>query len=256
MTLNRLLPAVALLALAGATQTALASDQAGTTADQWKEEHTAGSTANGTIDAGPLLGTANITRGGGALNTINGSMTAAANLSLDADLYQITITDPANFSATVGSSTDSILALFDSAGHGVAFNDDRTDSATSHGARISNLLTGLLTPGVYYLGVSRTNGNQNVNIQYSRPLDTLGNLMFPGDPGLLLPVDAVRRAEYGPLLPTSVLGSWEPFLGASLPFNFNYTITLTGAGYGTAPAPGAAALLGLAGLAAARRRRA
>ncbi len=253
MNRMKLLPVAMLLAAAGP---AFASDQLGTAADRWKEEHTAGSTVNGTIDAGHVIATANMTRGAGPLNTITGSCSAAANVSLDADLYCITITDPTNFSAVVAGGTDSCLALFDSAGHGIVFNDNRTDSLTSNGALLTSLFTSGLTPGgTYYLGIGRTNGNTNATIQYTRPLDAAGNLMFPGDPGLQAPDDLVRRAEYGPTSPTSVLTSWEAFAGSSLPFNFSYTITLTGAGYSTTPAPGAAGLLGLGALAAFRRRR-
>jgi uncharacterized protein (TIGR03382 family) len=79
--------------------------------------------------------------------------------------------------------------------------------------------------------------------------------MFTGDPSGQAPNDVVRRVEYGPLSPTSVLTSWEPFAGAFLPFNFNYTITLAGAGYSTTPAPGAAGLLVLGALVMFRRRR-
>jgi MYXO-CTERM domain-containing protein len=247
-----LLPVATLLAAAAP---AFASDQPGTAATQWKEELTAPA-PQGATDAGFLVSTANMTRGAGPLTTINGTCTGQSNVSLDADIFCITITDPANFSAVVSGGTDSILALFDSAGHGIAFNDDRTDSLTSHGAYLTSLLMGSLTPGgTYYLGIGRTNGSQNASIQYTRPLDALGNLMFPGDPALQAPNDIVRRAEYGPISPTSVLTSWEPFPSSFLPFNFNYTITLTGAGYSTTPAPGAAGLLGLGALAAFRRRR-
>jgi MYXO-CTERM domain-containing protein len=248
-----LLPIATLLAVAAP---AFASDQPGTAATQWREEHTAGTTINGAIDAGHVLATANMTRGAGPLTTINGGCSAAANVSLDADLYCITITDPTNFSAVVAGGTDTCLALFDSAGHGVAFNDNRTDSLTSNGAMLTSLLTASLPAGgTYYLGIGRTNGNTNANIQYTRPLDAAGGLMFPGDPAFQAPNDAVRRAEYGPNSAIAVLTSWEAFAGSSLPFNFNYTITLSGAGYSQLPTPGAAGLLGLGALATLRRRR-
>ena len=167
MNRMKLLPVATLLAAAA---TAFASDQPGTAADRWKEEFSAGTTVNGTTDAGHLIATANLTRGAGPLNTITGTATAAANVSLDADLYCIRITDPANFSAVVAGGTDSMIALFDSAGHGIAFNDDRTDSLTSHGAMLTSLFTSSLTPGgIYFIGIGRSNGNQNATIQYTRP---------------------------------------------------------------------------------------
>ena len=252
MNRMNLLPIATLLAAAAP---ALASDQLGTAATQWREELTAPVPQHST-DAGFLVSTANMTRGAGPLTTINGSAVGVANVSLDADMYCITITDPANFSAVVAGGTDSALALFDSAGHGIAFNDDRTDSLTSHGAMLTSLFTsGLTVGGTYYLGIGRTNGSLNAGISYTRPLDALGNLMFTGTPGGVLPTDAVRRMEYGPLSSTAVLTNWEPFVGGFLPFNFSYTITLAGAGYSTTPAPGSACLLGLGALAAFRRRR-
>ena len=48
-------------------------------------------------------------------------------------MYCINITDPSNFSAVTNSTGDRTLALFDLAGHGIAFNDNRTDSTTSQG---------------------------------------------------------------------------------------------------------------------------
>ena len=252
MNRMKLLPIATMLAAAAP---ALASDQPGTAADRWKEELTAPA-PQGATDAGFLVATANMTRGAGPLNTITGTSTGMANVSLDADMFCITITDPANFSATVSGGTDSALALFDSAGHGIVFNDNRTDSVSSNGARLTSLFTtGLTTGGTYYLGIGRTNGSTSATISYTRPLDGSSNLMFPGDPGGQAPNDLVRRAEYGPISPTAVLTNWEPFNSGFLPFNFNYTITLTGAGYSTTPAPGAAGLLGLAALVAGRRRR-
>ncbi len=234
---------------------AFASDQPGTAADRWKEELSAPA-PQGATDSGFLVSTANLTRGAGPLNTITGTLTAAAFVSLDADMFAITITDPANFSAVTAGGTDYCLALFDSAGHGIVFNDNRTDSMTSNGALITNLFTsGLTAGGTYYLGIAKTNGSINAAISYTRPLDAMGALMFTGDPSGQVPNDLVRRAEYGPLSPTAVLTSWEPFPSNFTPFNNNYTITLTGAGYSTTPAPGAAGLLGLGALAAFRRRR-
>jgi MYXO-CTERM domain-containing protein len=247
-----LLPIATMLAAAAP---ALASDQLGTAATQWKEELTAPA-PQGATDAGFLVSTANMTRGAGPLTTINGTCSGAANISLDADVFCITITDPTNFSAVVAGGTDSCLALFDSAGHGIVFNDNRTDSLTSNGAALSSLFTsGLTAGGTYYLGIARTNGSTNASISYTRPLDFGGSLMFPGDPSGQAPNDLVRRAEYGPLSPTAVLTNWEPFASGFLPFNFGYTITLTGAGYSTTPTPGATGLLGLGALAAFRRRR-
>src|SRR4051812_1854781 len=89
------------------------------------------------------------TSGSGALTRING---AIGNGGLDADLYQIRITDRAAFSATTVGQTllDTQLFLFDSNGRGIAFNDDASASSTQ------STITGQFVPaaGVYYLAVT------------------------------------------------------------------------------------------------------
>lgn len=250
MNRSIMLAATGLLAM---TAGAYASDQPGTTADQWKEELSAPA-PQGATDAGFLVTTANITRGAGPLNRITGSLTPAAFLTLDADVFCIRITDPANFSATVGGTTDTVLALFDGLGRGIAFNDDRTDSTTSRAARLTSLFTSSLPVGDYFLAIGR-NGTLAGNPNFTRPLDGSGNLMFTGQAQQTPSDDLLRRAEYGPLSSTAVLTSWETFNSNFLPFSSSYTITLTGVEYSLIPAPGAGAVLGLAGLGAMRRRR-
>lgn len=231
-------------------------------------------TNNSFGDAGEFLSTAHLTAGAGPLNLIRGSMVAAQRpqvsggtlRSLDADLFCITITDPANFSA-IAAGTDTVLALFRTDGTGVAFNDNRTDSLTSTGSRLINngldvngapvVIPGL-TAGTYLLGVSRNDGFASAR-RFSRPLDASGALMFAGMANggdeATDPLFSTRRADLFPTNPAATLASWELFATTAAPFNANYTITLTGAGYHQIPAPAATALLGLAGLALGRRRR-
>jgi uncharacterized protein (TIGR03382 family) len=249
----------------------------------WVESPTAGAgdsnhgpvqTAPTFGDAGEFLSDANLTAGEGALTTIKGYMssfqrpqaTGGTLRSLDADVYCITITDAANFAAFTSSQQDFVLALFDMNGVGVAFNDNRTDSATSIASRL--IANGLdvngnpvgiagLTNGTYFLGVSRNDGGTAAR-RFSRPLNAAGNLIFPGPPQGSADADPLfplRRADLGPSAPATALASWELFATAAAPFTTAYTITLTGAGYHQLPAPGASALLGLAGLGALRRRR-
>jgi hypothetical protein len=205
-------------------------------------------TANVTSIAGPLVGLSTIR---GTLN----SLIRAEGRSADADLYSITITLPDQFSATVTSGGgDSALALFDYAGRGVWYNDNRTDSTTSTSARLSSIPG--LTSGHYFLAITRVLGGA-AGRQFNRPLDSMGNLLFPGplQNAPDSPADlAQRRSEVGPVSPTAALASWETFPNTLLGFNSGYTITLTGATYAV-PAPGAAALMGAAGLLALRRRR-
>lgn len=250
MNRSIMLAATGLLAM---TAGAYASDQPGTTADQWKEELSAPA-PQGATDAGFLISTANITRGAGPLNRITGTLTPAAFISLDADVFCIRITDPASFSATVGGTRDSVLTLFNSAGQGIAFNDDRTDSTTSRAARLTNQFTSSLPVGDYFLAISLNNVLSG-NVSFTRPLDGFGNLMFTGQTQLTPTDDMLRRVEYGPINPAATLTSWESYNTNALPFTFNYTITLTGAEYSLLPTPGAGAMLGMAGMMVLRRRR-
>jgi len=270
--LNFVLPALVVGAVSGA---ALGSN--------WMERPTAspafsnhaGVTPGITFgDAGETLAEANFTLGVGPLDFITGTLAARQRpqpvgtlRSLDADIYCISITDAAGFSA-IASGTDTNLSLFNSSGVAVAFNDNRTDSATSTGSRlIANgfLVDGVtptgipgLTTGLYFLAISRVDGSAAARRQ-SRPLDAGGALIFPGmvqngnegtDPNAF-----TRRADLGPIAPGTVLSSWELFATTAAPFNANYTIALTGVSYHEIPAPGAAGVLGLAGLVALRRRR-
>lgn len=223
-------------------------------------------------DAGEGLTNFNVTAGDQPLNTITGQLVSFQRpngRSLDADLFCIRITDPANFSAIVTSAggQDTQLALFRLNGEALAFNDNRTDSLTSVNPRLIN--NGLdvnsnpvnipgLTVGDYLLGITRVDGTAALRRQ-NRPLDANGNLIFPGmvnggnestDPNAF-----TRRADLLPITPGTILATWELFATTASPFNASYTITLTGAEHSDIPSPAAAAGLLLLGLSAARRRR-
>lgn len=253
-------------------------------ASTWMERPTAslpftnhfGSIANVTFgDSGESIAEANITAGEGVLATITGNLTARQRplptggtiRSLDADIFCIKITDPAAFSAVASgtSSPDLHLSLFTPAGVAVAFNDHRSDSLTSLNPRlIANGFDALGNPvgipglavGDYFLAISRSDGNATAR-RYSRPIDSSGNLIFPGLPqNSAEPApDPIRRQDHGPITPGTVLDGWELFVTTASPFNTNYTISLTGTEFSTIPAPGAAGLLGVAALALGRRRR-
>lgn len=147
------------------------------------------------------------TQGAGALTQITG--THDAN---DVDLYKITVTDTANFSAsTVGvTNFDTQLFLFDSNGNGVTHNDD--DPA---GSGLQSIITGVFinSPGVYYLAVSQYNADPN----------SAGGLIWANSPF------NVERAPDGP-------GAGSPLISwtSSGTTSDVYTINLTGAGFGNA----------------------
>jgi len=164
----------------------------------------------------------------GALSFITGSLSGNA----DVDLYAITITDFANFSATVGVTAgfDSQLFLFNAAGFGIVSNDDVIGGGTSA------ITAGTVTSnGLYYIAISSYNLD---------PTSSGGNI-FPNSPftAQLLPTGAGGAFA---------LSGWTGF-GSSL--TNAYEIRFTGAERAIVPTPAAAALLGLGGLAAFRRRR-
>ncbi len=101
-------------------------------------------------DAGELPFIAGTGAGNGPVDAILGVIASAD----DADLYAIDICNPAQFRASIvtGSSADTQLWLFDSAGRGVAFNDD--DAATVVQSTLTSALVASRPAGRYYLGVT------------------------------------------------------------------------------------------------------
>ncbi len=154
-------------------------------------------------DAGDLPATAQVVLGtaGAALTGIRGEVTAGNQ----PDMYQIQICNPAAFHATLingGATFDSRLYLFDSTGHGVAFNDDSVGTQSTLTSQFGT------TPGLYYIAVSGyANGPLGSTTQGQIWLDTPWN---------------VERQPDGPAA-AETPGSWSGG-GASGP----YTITLLG----------------------------
>ncbi len=116
-------------------------------------------TTDGGGDAGDLPGSAQVLAAGPTYTTITGELAAPG----DVDMYEIYITDPANFSASVcngltaAGGLDSAMQLFDSAGNGIYENDD-TEGGCADGNLLSTLPAGHANSptaaGVYYLSVS------------------------------------------------------------------------------------------------------
>lgn len=224
----------------------------------WAEMNSGGT--NGATDAGSLLANANITSGAGALTNITGTLTGGFYpefVDFDADMFCIRIDDPMTFSASTASG-DTVLALFDSSGVALAFNDNRTDSLTSTASMIAgSWIPGLVAGQDYFIGVARVSGNDTLR-RYTRPLDSNGNLIFSGPAnlsGIGDPNYGDRRADLLPLVAGTVLAGWEVQpAGSPVGFNTNYNITLAGVSY-SVPAPAGLGLLGLGALGMLRRRR-
>lgn len=175
---------------------------------------------------------AQITVGDGPLTTINGSLFRDA----DVDLYCIRITDFANFRAIVTSSAnpDSTLHLFNTDGTLQVYNDDYFSG--SGFSLINN--QGVLANGTYLLAMA----NYDVRPQSVSNTDLYANTTWPGPQS---------NQFQGNELVLSAWGGQPVFFGLA----GSYTIELQGAEFHAVPSPGAAAMLGLGGLMAARRRR-
>jgi len=101
-------------------------------------------------DAGDLPATAAVASGSGPLQRIRGTLSAS-----DVDMYRITICDGNSFSATTfgGTTLDTQLFLFDTAGLGIAFNDDVPDGLPGD-ATLQSTINGFFNNGDYYLAVT------------------------------------------------------------------------------------------------------
>jgi hypothetical protein len=179
------------------------------------------------------VGAGQSTVGAGALTTINGSL----SFTTDVDLYCIRITDEALFRAEVSAyaGDDPMLYLFNADGTLQVYNDDYNTSGLS---TINS--QGVFTNGIYFLGISNF---ANIPLTASNAFMTTIN-PWPGP-------DSNQWQSSG-----GVMASWND----NIIFTFNatgaYSISMRGAEFHLVPAPGAAAMLGLGGLMASRRRRA
>jgi hypothetical protein len=174
------------------------------------------------------VGAAQATVGSGALDTITGTV------GLDVDLFQIRITDVAGFSASTigGAGFDTQLFLFAADGTGITENDD--SGGLQSLINSDGLLGSGATAGIYYLALTSFN-NQPID---GDGLGMFGFSTWPGSGDQRMP---------------STMGSLVSWDGSGFEEG-DYSIRLTGAEY-SVPAPASLALLGLGGLAAARRRR-
>ncbi len=173
-------------------------------------------------DAGDTLPTAQVTVGSGSLTTIQGTIPDG----WDNEVYQIRVTDYAQFSATVTAPEggNSKLALFDANGMGVLYNDDQDDTTFLSAI---DYATGQrpVSNGVFYLGL----GSREKYFGSTVGVDAV-SIWSPDTP-------TVQQLPDGP-------GKDSPFAGfggygGSL---VNYSIALTGVGFADSGIPQAVSL--------------
>lgn len=194
MTTKQLLASLVLATLAGVFGAAAS-------AQTWDE------TTNGGGDAGELLGNIQVVSGSGALTSITGNFPAQT----DRDLYYIRISNPAAFSASTatGSVTnDTVLYLFNSAGVGIAQNDDISGSSFLSTLPVGNGLYAGLPAGIYIIAAVR---------YYNHPQSSSGDIWSTAT--------AATTTVNGPLNTNPLTGWTSAF---SFGVNGAYTITLTG----------------------------
>jgi len=194
------------------------------------------------LNAGPLPGTAQDLTGTN-VTAITGSITSGQDTYGGVDMFQITITNFAAFSAiSIGGSfsiPDTELFLFDSSGAAVYGNDDSgisglastlacLPSAESNNPCLSSQPAGVgpTADGTYYLAIT-----SSVNT----PLGLDGNPIF-ATPGSS--TDVVGAASTNPIT------AWDGDLYTAPDFDTsNFDIELTGTSVVVAPEPASWALL-------------
>ncbi len=189
------------------------------------------------LDAGSLLGGAQLTLGVGALRSISGTFSEGFGAPDYEDMYLIRIDNPAAFNIQVSTSSGDIgLFLFNVTLTTEGFGLVATVAGTGGLVASSNdgSLAGVNNPGIYALAVAvpgRVPGNALGNIfNFANSNEISG----PDGPGGFLPHDR--------------------WLGTPGPVG-EYGIDLEGSGFAEVPAPGVLALAGMGALAMGRRRR-
>jgi hypothetical protein len=195
-----------------------------------------------------------IANAGVTTDTADGSPLTTINTGLfsgtDVNLYEIAITNPAAFTASVPNTT-AMLALFNSTGTALAASIGGTADA------LNSSNDGVTAPGIYYIALA------DAASAGLFPSNNAGGLLFgaPAVAGVYAPVSLADMT-----LSTNANQAWASSTGAPtspLLTNTSFsapssTITLTGAGFAVVPEPTTLGILaaGSLGLLARRRKRA
>ncbi|MEM1330386.1 MAG: hypothetical protein AAGG07_07480 [Planctomycetota bacterium] len=203
--------------------------------------------------------------GSGALDTISGSIDAPSGDHVDA--YRIRISDAANFYATTstsrdsrgntddgaGDTWDSRLWLFDLSGNLVMGNDDDPLAVSTFGGGDGTFQSTIAQPSWWDANVGGAQVNAPGSVSNGSDY-ILVISYFPNDADDAAGTDLAAFTSdfdglHGLNPAAGAFAGWENTGTES----GSYVIALNGAS--AVPAPAAAALLGLGGLAAGRRRR-
>ncbi|HUO10981.1 MAG TPA: PEP-CTERM sorting domain-containing protein [Phycisphaerae bacterium] len=159
----------------------------------------------------------------------------------DANLYKISITNPASFSASI-PSTSLVLALFSSNGTALAASIGGASDA------ITGANAGLTLPGIYYIGIANVGG-------YPENAAAQNIFALTGTAGVFTPVtgDAVLAAD--PQIAWTITSGTAGLLTNTSFTAAGSTITLTGSGFAVTPEPTTLALLAGGAMVLISRRR-
>jgi len=196
-------------------------------------------------DAGSVLGGAQLTLGEGSIRTIQGTLSGAL-LGPGADfedMFIISVTEPATFSFSLASANfNSALYLFNITQANEAFGLlGADDFGEGQGAVLTGISTDgsgaqLSSPGIYALVVT-----------------------FSGNRAQSRTGDIFSFATTTEITGPDGIGGTNPHEGWANDGSFSggeYVIDIVGVEFAEVPAPGGVMLAGIAGLIAARRRRA
>jgi len=202
-------------------------------------EYSVGFSTIGDFD-GRVLSNAAVTT-----NTVDSSPLTTISTFLftgtDANLYEINITNPAAFSASV-PSTSLVLALFSSNGTALAASIGGASDA------ITGANAGITSPGLYYIGIADSGGYpENAEAQNIFGLTGAAGVFTPATSDAVLATDPNIAWTLTSGVP-GLLQNVSFFAGSS-------TITLAGSGFAVTPEPASLALLACGATALLSRRR-
>ncbi len=196
-------------------------------------------TETGDAGAFPFQPAQDISGSANVLNRLDGALLPDGDI--DVDVYRITISDPAQFSATVtgGALEDTTIYLFSTAGFAIAKNDDISSANFLSAFPVGNAAYASLTPGDYLFAISIFG---TIPFSVGSPTSITESVFDPNQfTGVTLP-----------RFPSASVQSWAN--ASTWTEGGSYEVTFTGVTTAI-PAPSVLAALAMGGLVGRRRRR-